>query len=82
MPKTYKNNTNRAILGIQPGETGELEDAAGFVGPEALEVVEESKPEKFQQGGVVATGGAGPVVVHEGERVLNIRRARNTEEHD
>ena len=74
MPKTYKNNTNRAILGIQPGETGELEDAAGFVGPEALEVVEESKPEKFQQGGVVPGSGVSvPVLIERGDTILSRR---------
>jgi hypothetical protein len=38
MPK-YKNNSNRAIHGIEPGQTGDLDDATGLVGPDALEEV-------------------------------------------
>ena len=40
MSKTYKNTSDRAILGIEPGQTGDLDDATGYVGPDALEEVE------------------------------------------
>lgn len=45
MSKTYKNNAGHTILGIEPGQTGTLDDATGCVGPDALEAVGESKPE-------------------------------------
>ena len=38
MPK-YKNTANYAISGIEPGQTGDLDDATGLVGPGALEEV-------------------------------------------
>lgn len=64
MPKTYKNNAGHTILGIEPGQTGELDDATGYVGPDALEAVGGNKPES-KSGGVLPRGVAdmGPEVL-------------------
>lgn len=41
---SYKNTSNRTIRGIEPGQTGKLEDATGFVGPGALEPIKKDAP--------------------------------------
>lgn len=43
---SYKNTANTAILGIEPGQTGELDEetVVGFVGPGALEPAGEVTP--------------------------------------